>query len=399
MFAYDQVPYDTEANVDTHPVAMATIAHLAGLEAAAARNARVLEIGCGDGGNLSAMAAYLPDAKFVGFDLATRAIEAGKAVAPSNVELFVGDISTVEGLGEFDYVIAHGIYSWVPVREELLRLMRASLAPNGVGFLSFNAMPGWRYRASMRELMRDATRNITEPAERVGNALKVVQELARGGEGAPGYLGKLATDARAYLEHVEKATPPGAPYSHYVFHDLLADINDAFTYGEIEFALGKSGLRIISDTPLRSRSRDELPFLQILIQRDDGLAPSPIDASRASDLLLWADLAPVAGGFRTSTGFMVRPTPDSGLAHAAAHTPGFVKIRDLDPDPRFAEQMLSGFRDGVFVLRSEAPVLPAELPAYVRGSRAVMTSGLHRSYRVDGSEVPREKFQRLAFLA
>ena len=66
-FAYDEVPYDTEANVDTHPVAMATIAALAGLSPAAAARARILEIGCGDGANLSAMAAYLPSAKLVGF--------------------------------------------------------------------------------------------------------------------------------------------------------------------------------------------------------------------------------------------------------------------------------------------------------------------------------------------
>lgn len=397
-FAYDEVPYDTEANVDTHPVAMATIAALAGLSPAAAARARILEIGCGDGANLSAMAAYLPSAKLVGFDLAARAIEAGKAMAPPNVELFVGDIAKVGGLGEFDYVIAHGIYSWVPVREELLRLMRASLAPDGIGFLSFNAMPGWRHRGSLRELMRDRTRDVADPAEKVRTALLVVEEIARGGEGALGYLGKLAAGARAYLEHVARATPPQAPYSHYVFHDLLADINDAFSYGEVESALANAGCRIISEAPLLARPRDEMPFLQCLIQRDDAPAAAPIDASRAGELYLWADFTPVAGGFRTSTGALVQPPPGSGLARAAQHAPGFVKIRDLDPDPRFASQLLEGFREGVFVLRREPPVLPTELPPSVRGRR-VMTSALHRSYRVDASEVPRERLVRLGFIA
>ncbi|MFO0740802.1 MAG: class I SAM-dependent methyltransferase [Labilithrix sp.] len=76
--AYDEVPYDTEANVETHPVAMATLARLAGLTPAPAWHARVLEIGCGDGENLGAAAAYLPEARFVGFDLAERAISSGR---------------------------------------------------------------------------------------------------------------------------------------------------------------------------------------------------------------------------------------------------------------------------------------------------------------------------------
>lgn len=403
-FAYDDVPYDTEANVETHPVAMATVAALAGLTPAGARRARVLEIGCGDGSNLSAMAAYLPEARFVGFDLAARAIEAGRRVAPPNVDLSVGDIAKVEARGAFDYVIAHGIYSWVPVRDELLRLLRASLAPNGVGFLSFNAMPGWRYRGSLRELMRDATRNVSSPADQVRTALRVVEEIARGGRGAPGYLGALAEHAGEYLEHVAKATPPESPYSYYVFHDLLAETNDAFSYSEMESRLAAAGLRMISETPLRRRPLDEMPFLQLLIQRDDDPPPAPIDAERAGQLFLWADFTPAGGGaVRTSTGAVVTPPPGSSLARAAAHAPGFVKVRDLDPDPRFAAQVLEGFRDGVFVLRTEPPVLPRELPRYIR-ERAeethVLTSALHRSYRVESLELDaklRERLHRLAF--
>ena len=403
--AYDEVPYDTEANVETHPVAMATLARLAGLAPAPARHARVLEIGCGDGENLGAAAAYLPEARFVGFDLAERAIELGKKTALANVELRVGDLATIEGLGAFDYVIAHGLYSWVPVRDELLRLLRASLAPNGVGFISFNALPGWRFRGSMRELMRDRTRGIDSPGDRVRTALGVVDELARGGAGAPGYLGALAKDAAEYLEHVKLATPPRSAFSHYVFHDLLAETNDAFSYPEMESRLAEAGLRIISETPLRRRPLEELPFLQLLVQRDDDPAPAPIDSARADELFLWADLAPTEdGAFRTSTGFAVRPPAESALARVAASAPGFVRVKDVDPDPRFAAQVLEGFRDGVFVLRSEPPVLTGEVPSFVRdrGARTgLLTSALHRSYRVESvdltSPVMRQRLHRLAF--
>lgn len=418
-FAYDEVPYDTEANVEAHPVAMATLARLHGLSPVPAANARVLEIGCGDGGNMAAAAAYLPNATFVGFDLAKAAIAAGKAVAPANVALFVGDIVSVAGdprLGSFDYVIAHGICSWVPapVREALLTSMRAALAPAGIGFLSFNAMPGWKYRASLRELMRDGTRSIADAGERTRAALGVVAEIARGGKDAPGYLGELAGHAAGYLDHVRAATPPDAAFSHYVFHDLLAETNDAFAYPEMESLLAAAGLRVITETPLLTRPRDEMPFLQLLIQRDDAPAALPMAAERAGELFLWCDFAPAGqGAWRTTTGAVVRPPPGSGLERAARLAPGFARVRDLDPDPRFAAQLLEGFREGVFVLRSEPPRLTPEVPAYVR-SRAdralaaskpseVLTSALHRSYRVNASDLTldppqmRDRLERLAF--
>jgi len=82
------------------------------------------------------------------------------------------------------------------------------------------------------------------------------------------------------------------------------------------------------------------------------------------------------------------------------HAPGFVRVRDLDPDPRFAQQVLDGFREGVFVLRREPPSVTAEVPSFVRG-RKVLTSALHRSYRVATSSFDdpefRERLWRLAF--
>jgi len=76
-FAYDDVLYDSEANPSAHPSSIATLACLAGLPGASPASARVLEIGCGNGANLLAAATYLPDARFTGLDLSSRAIAAG----------------------------------------------------------------------------------------------------------------------------------------------------------------------------------------------------------------------------------------------------------------------------------------------------------------------------------
>src|SRR5215831_9257249 len=99
---------------------------------------RVLELGCGDGGNLIPMAYRLPGSEFVGLDRGERGIEAGRAMARaarvSNIDLRCLDIlDTGSELGKFDYIIAHGVYSWVPelVQERLLAICRTHLNPQG----------------------------------------------------------------------------------------------------------------------------------------------------------------------------------------------------------------------------------------------------------------------------
>src|ERR1700712_5467051 len=146
---YDAVLYPARAFVQTHPDRLATLATLFGLSPAPPGDCRVLELGCGAGGNLLPMAAGLPGSTFVGIDTSRRAIERARAQTDS---LGVGNVAFAEvsiedyepPAGGVDYVIAHGVYSWVPehVRERLLALCAAALSPHGVAYVSYNALPG-----------------------------------------------------------------------------------------------------------------------------------------------------------------------------------------------------------------------------------------------------------------
>src|SRR5262249_54013764 len=102
----------------SHPGRLATIARLFGMTPAAVENCRVLELGCGDGGNVIPMAYTLRGSEFVGVDLGARGIEKGRELAAalslSNVRLECRDIFDSGDLGKFDYIVAHGVYSWVP---------------------------------------------------------------------------------------------------------------------------------------------------------------------------------------------------------------------------------------------------------------------------------------------
>ena len=136
--SYDEVPYDAGLSPRTHPQLAAVIAQLFGLNPARVDSARVLEIGCGTGANLLPMAYSLPDASFVGIDVSGAHISAAKqsaaALGLTNAAFVQCDVRDFHGNGPFDYIICHGVYSWVPddVRAAILATCREALAPDGV---------------------------------------------------------------------------------------------------------------------------------------------------------------------------------------------------------------------------------------------------------------------------
>ena len=198
----DRIHYPGGAWEYSHPDRIATNARMYGLAPAPVEGCRVLELGCGAGRNLIAMACGLPDARFVGIELAGRPIEAGRGLAGalglSNVELRQGDILEIPaGLGEFDYIIAHGVYSWVPepVREALMSVFARHLAPEGIAYLNFNALPG----GHLRDLARGAMQFRLEAFD---------------------HAESHGRDAVRFLGLVAGAQPEGSPYRRIIEEEL-----------------------------------------------------------------------------------------------------------------------------------------------------------------------------------
>src|SRR5579885_3542030 len=126
---YDEVPYDSGPYPETHPDSLASVATLFGMTPPAIRQCRVLELGCAIGRNLIPMGLGLPEGQFVGLDLSSRQIAEGQrtidAIGLKNVDLRVMDLLDVDDrLGEFDYIICHGVLSWVPrpVQDKILAI-------------------------------------------------------------------------------------------------------------------------------------------------------------------------------------------------------------------------------------------------------------------------------------
>jgi len=158
---------------------------LHGMDPAPVTRCRVLELGCGVGGNLIPLAYQYPDSEFIGIDLSERTIRKGAAAVAElglkNIDLRHGDIMEITAeFGQFDYIIAHGVYSWVPafVRSRILAICKQNLTPQGVAYLSYNSSPGSHLRNLAREMMLYHVGGTVDPRERVQQGRAVLKFLA-----------------------------------------------------------------------------------------------------------------------------------------------------------------------------------------------------------------------------
>lgn len=188
LTTYDTVLYPGYALEQAHPDRLATLATLFGMTPANVSRCRVLELGCGDGLHLISVALGLPEAECVGIDLAAAGLRKGQEVVQvlglRNVTLRQVNLMDVgRELGQFDFIIAHGIYSWVPpeVRDKLLTICQENLADNGVAYVSYNAYPGSHFRDLVREMMRYHVSEFPDPQQRVDQARAFIKFLAEAG--------------------------------------------------------------------------------------------------------------------------------------------------------------------------------------------------------------------------
>jgi SAM-dependent methyltransferase len=157
--SYDEMPYINKAFPQTHPDRLATLARLFGLQPPDLDTCRVLELGCASGDNLIPMAIELPNARFIGIDLSARQVEQGSgrswrcASPTSNCASSTSPRSMRRGAFRLHHLPRHLFMGPAPVRERILAICRDNLAPNGVAYISYNTLPGWRIRGMIRDMM------------------------------------------------------------------------------------------------------------------------------------------------------------------------------------------------------------------------------------------------------
>lgn len=261
---YDEVPYFSAAFPDCSPFRLEAIGLFLGLDAPNARGARVLELGCSYGGNILPFAAQNERAEVVGIDVSQVQVDRGNKIVSKtgvkNLKLLRRDILSLTDedfarFGEFDYVIAHGLYSWVSgeVKDALLRAIRRLLARRGIAYVSYNVYPGWKSLDVLRDFMVFAAHDKSCAADRLNEARKQLEFLR-------GYLkfSLQTTENRVYkdtcallltqLNYVKKIMDEDNDY--YVLHDFLEASNDPIYFYKFVEHARTHGLCYLSDCNL-----------------------------------------------------------------------------------------------------------------------------------------------------
>jgi SAM-dependent methyltransferase len=249
MTDYDRVEYPSTPFPQCHPDRLAVIARLFGLSPVPVETSRVLEIGCGDGLNLIASALVLPYAQFLGVDVSQAAIRRGKNLVRelglNNIRLERRDFRSLSRAKEFHYVIAHGIYSWIPadIRDTLLATIERVLHPRGIAFVSYNAYPG----AYLRQMVREMAGLFADESMAGARAwLGAAQKLSTG---PPLYRAVLADEAADMLRREDGA----------LFHDDLAQTNSPCWFRDFISHAGSHGLDYVAEANLATTGASGLP--------------------------------------------------------------------------------------------------------------------------------------------
>lgn len=200
------------------------------------------ELACGQGLGTNILAAANPQVKFWGVDFNPAHIDNARRLAAAaglqNVAYldnsFEQMITQPPGdLPQFDYIVLHGIYSWVSEenRRFIVRFIDRHLKPGGVAYVSYNCLPGWSATAPLQRLVREyATRHPDRSDHQVEAAFKFAKQVI---DGKAGYfqqnpivakrIEKLPMNNKHYLAH-EYLNGHWHPLYHL---DVAAEMSDA----------------------------------------------------------------------------------------------------------------------------------------------------------------------------
>lgn len=251
--SYDSFLYVSKPFSTTNINNLQAKAKMYGLTPAPIKGARVLELGASCGGNLIPQALYYPEATFTGIDLSGVQVQHGNEIIQSigltNVTLLEKDILDIdESFGTFDYIIVHGIWSWVPdiVKDKILSICNVNLSDNGIAYVSYNTYPGWKRLEQLRDIMlysekRAMDQNLLERTLYTKNVLKMVADTMNSDE-------RSRTQSDYKINNIHRVLNSN---DYYVAHEYLETFNDPVYVSEFIDRAQKQGCAYIGDEVLQ----------------------------------------------------------------------------------------------------------------------------------------------------
>jgi len=248
--SYDQIPYQSFPYPKSSPAHLRTIGKLFGMDPPSLETARILELGCAAGGNLIPTAVQFPQATFTGVDLSEKHVNAGQEfinqIGLTNIELKLCSITEIdESFGQFDYIIAHGVFSWVPdfVREKIFSVCQQLLSPTGIAYISYNTLPGWNTRRIIRDMAIFHGQHFEQTDKKIEQTKELLNFISQALEGADDSYAKLIMESVNLLKGKQ---------DYYIAHDFLEINNKPFYFSEFIQMASSYELKYLSEASVPS---------------------------------------------------------------------------------------------------------------------------------------------------
>lgn len=254
---YDAVPYESVPYSNSNPSYLRSVAAFFGMNPPKLENARILELGCAGGGNIMPIAHRYPKSQCVGIDLSSVQIDFATKQAQDlglkNMDFKCVSITDIdESYGKFDYIVCHGVLSWVPehVRDAIFRVCGTLLTENGLAYLSYNTLPGWNMVRTIRDMMLYHSSMFNTPAEKTQQS-RLLLDFIRD---------SVPQENNPYAEILkrESAILSQQP-DHYLFHDHLEDNNKQYYFNEFVQEAAKHSLQYVGDSSVASMFLGNMP--------------------------------------------------------------------------------------------------------------------------------------------
>lgn len=244
--SYDEVPYASKSFYNTQPIKLKTNLKLLNFDAPKIETANVLEIGCSFGGNIIPFALSYPKAKVTGLDLSETQINEGKKIIKhldiKNIKLLHQNVLEYETDEIFDYIICHGVFSWIPteVQDAILKIVKKNLSKDGLAVISYNTYPGWKNLEIIKDAMIFRDRYLSSRGIEITNENKVSF-----GKGAIEFLkdySQLNERVKAGIKAISDKN------DYYLLHEYYEVFNKPLYLYEFNEKLEKNGLKHIIDS-------------------------------------------------------------------------------------------------------------------------------------------------------
>ena len=199
---------------------------------------RFCDLGCGFGMTALTLAAANPAAQVYGIDFMAEHIDVSRRLAESAGigNAFFHQLSFAQALAEdfepFDYIVAHGVYTWVnaDVRAEVTAFIQCYLKPGGLAYISYNTMPGKAAILPVQKLVSElgaqapggAAQRVLSAFDGVGTLQQLGARALNDKEAVATLMASISDEDPRYLAH-EYLHPAWEPrYSIDVAREMAA---------------------------------------------------------------------------------------------------------------------------------------------------------------------------------